>query len=125
MQLSKKSRREKLRRRAKRLLKSLNLTESEVTIVLCDDAFIAALNSQWRGIPSPTDVLSFPQVSPGEIASFLTGKTAAPPLLGDIVISLETVERRAQKTDFQEIERLFIHGLAHLLGHDHIEDHEA
>lgn len=48
-----------------------------------------------------------------------------PPVLGDIVISLEQAERQADGDVEMEIARLFIHGFAHLLGHDHHTDEEA
>ncbi len=53
------------------------------------------------------------------------GEGVAPPLLGDIVISLEQVRRQHQGSEELEIERLLVHGVAHLLGHDHQNDHEA
>ena len=109
-------------------------------MVLCGDAFIEQLNAKWRQQPHPTDVLSFPLFEPPE---------APPPgaPLGDIVIDIEYAEGLvAQKTHrvrvaqelglddpeelewglVEEVEFLFIHGLLHLVGHDHAEpDEEA
>lgn len=86
---------------------------AEVSLVLCDDSFMADLNRQYRNVDGPTDVLSFPQ------PDLPAGDGA---LLGDVVISLETVERhcagdRAAMRD--EVRLLFVHGLLHLLGYDH------
>jgi len=81
--------------------------DPEVSIVLCDDAFIQSLNAQYRGKARPTDVLSFAQDDPD--------------LLGDIVISLPTAARQAQAAGWtleNEVALLGIHGLLHLLGHD-------
>ena len=109
----------------------------ELSIVLCGDAEIQALNAQWRQEDSPTDVLSFPMVEDWD--DFGPGMP-----LGDIVISVEYAQRLAQTTTHRarvahelgvpvealawslerEIEFLFIHGLLHLVGHDHAEPEE-
>ena len=81
--------------------------DPEVSIVLCDDAFIQTLNAQYRGKDKPTDVLSFAQDDPD--------------LLGDIVISLPTAARQAEAAGWameSEVALLGVHGLLHLLGHD-------
>ncbi len=81
--------------------------DPEVSIVLCDDAFIRSLNAQYRGKDGPTDVLSFAQEDPA--------------LLGDIVISLPTAARQAEAAGWaveNEVILLGVHGLLHLLGHD-------
>ncbi|MBX3175778.1 MAG: rRNA maturation RNase YbeY [Candidatus Hydrogenedentes bacterium] len=85
----------------------------EVSVLFCDDAGIQALNKAYRKKNAPTDVLSFEQ-EPGLIPGVR--------VLGDIVISLETVERRgdgdraAMRAD---VRLLFCHGMLHLLGYDH------
>ena len=109
----------------------------ELSVVLCDDAFIRELNATWRQIDEPTDVLAFPSCEPGE-------RVTPGALLGDIIINLAYAERlvlerchrgRVAKalgvapeqlcwTLLEEIEFLFIHGLLHLLGHDHAEPDE-
>lgn len=81
--------------------------DPEISLVLCDDAFIQSLNAQYRGQDKPTDVLSFAQDDPD--------------LLGDIVISLPTAARQAQAAEWtleSEVALLGVHGLLHLLGHD-------
>ena len=87
--------------------------EAEVSLVLCDDAFIRKLNLQYRGKDEPTDVLSFQQEA-------ITPE--GPRALGDIVISLDMVQRfcggdRASMK--KELQLLFCHGLLHLLGFTH------
>jgi probable rRNA maturation factor len=87
---------------------------------LCDDAFIQELNRTYRGRNKPTDVLSF-SMKEGEL---LPGNNR---LLGDIVISVETAARRAKDlgcTPAKEVTSLLIHGLLHLLGHDHLDSHD-
>ena len=81
--------------------------DPEISVVLCDDAFIQSLNAQYRGKDKPTDVLSFGQDDPA--------------LLGDIVIALPTAARQAEAAGWaleSEVALLGVHGLLHLLGHD-------
>ncbi|HEY4193437.1 MAG TPA: rRNA maturation RNase YbeY [Mesorhizobium sp.] len=94
---------------------------SELSIVFSDDAHIQALNAGWRGKDKPTNVLSFPAFPPSR-------GSLMPPMLGDIVLAAETVARESQlenKPLEHHISHLVIHGLLHLLGHDHETDAEA
>jgi probable rRNA maturation factor len=103
---------------AERVLDALNAENRRVTIVFCGDSFIRHLNKQYRQKDEPTDVLSF------TIGETRRGTFYA----GDIVISVETLERNAR--DFsvdkeEELRRLIIHGILHLSGMDHeTNDHE-
>ena len=84
-----------------------------LSLLLCDDAFILPLNEQWRGVGKATDVLSFP-----------LNEGAA---LGDVVISVETATRRVDGPHWRledELLFLLLHGVLHLLGHDHMEPGE-
>jgi probable rRNA maturation factor len=106
---------------AERLLALLELSEAELSIVLCDDAFIQPLNRDYRALDAPTDVLSFSQRE---------GEDGDPddPVLGDIIISVETARRQAEGRGYgldKELRVLLVHGLLHLLGYDHIEPEEA
>lgn len=88
----------------------------EVSLLLTEDAEIQALNRDWRGKDKPTDVLSFP-------ASELDA-----PFLGDIAVSLGVAQADAETRGIaltQHLSHLLIHGLMHLLGHDHKDDTEA
>jgi probable rRNA maturation factor len=90
--------------------------DPEVSLVFCDDDFIADLNERWRGQAKPTNVLSFPSHHP----------TMA--VLGDIVVAYETAAREAAdegKTLRAHVTHLLVHGTLHLLGRDHIEESEA
>ena len=94
---------------------------SELSIVFSDDAHIRTLNADWRGKDKPTNVLSFPAFP------FVMGGPL-PPMMGDIVLAAETVAREAAlegKPVDNHITHLVIHGLLHLLGHDHEIDAEA
>ena len=102
-----------LRADAQRLLSALGHEGAELSIVLCDDAFIQPLNRDWRDKDQPTDVLSFPQ-----------SEDHAPEggLLGDLVISVETAAAAAARLGHrveEELQVLLVHGLLHLLGFDH------
>jgi probable rRNA maturation factor len=93
---------------------------AEVSVLMCDDAVIAALNARWRGRDEPTNVLSFPAPQGGD--------TAAPAHLGDIAIACETVVREAREKGLsvaQHLAHLAVHGFLHLLGYDHGTDGEA
>jgi probable rRNA maturation factor len=87
---------------------------AEISVILCDDAFIRALNREWRGHDEPTNVLAFPA---GD-------DPASTPLLGDIVIAFETASREAfeaGKPLRDHVAHLLVHGFLHLIGHDHKE----
>jgi probable rRNA maturation factor len=93
----------------------------ELSVVFTDDAHIRELNAAWRGKDKPTNVLSFPAFPASSGGSL-------PPMLGDIVLSAETVSREAALEDKplgNHISHLVIHGLLHLLGYDHETDAEA
>lgn len=110
-----------LRSRARRILAALGHARSELSIRLVDDAEIARINDEFRGVPKPTDVLSFSLLE-GEQTDFRGN------LLGDVVIGIEAAARQARarrRSIDEEAARLLIHGVLHLLGHDHAKDAEA
>jgi probable rRNA maturation factor len=102
--------------RVRAALRALDRGGSSATLVFTDDDEIRALNRRFRGYDRATDVLSFHlQELAGE--GDPAGRGAA---LGDIVISVETARRRAHGRRLgAELERLAVHGLCHLFGHDH------
>ena len=97
---------------AHRALEVLGLSKVELSIALVSDAQIRRLNKLYRNKDKPTDVLSFPI---GEkVEDWL--------ILGDIVISVDTAKRQAKEFGYsleEELKRLLVHGLVHLLGYDH------
>lgn len=113
-------------RRLRRAALRLGLTPREVAgiaVHIVDDATIARLNRQHMGKRGPTDVLSFP-TGERDLGEWHGPTSEAPPLLlGDIVLSWPAVIRQAARKDpaglVDEASALVIHGLAHLLGHDH------
>ena len=95
--------------------------DSELSLVFTDDANIRTINAKWRHIDKATNVLSFPAfpIQPGQQPG---------PILGDIVIARETVQREAQeenKSFDDHLSHLIVHGLLHLTGYDHQNDEEA
>ncbi len=110
-----------LRSRARRLLGELGQTRSELSVTLADDEQICELNASYRHAARPTDVLAFSLVE-GDCADYRG------PLLGEVVIGVERAAsqaRRARRSLDDELARLLIHGVLHLLGHDHQRQAEA
>ena len=98
--------------------------DSELTIVLTDNAQIQELNRDYLGIDAPTDVLSFP-------ASETDGSEIDPETgaryIGDIIISMPYAAKSAEKAGHPveaEVQLLVVHGVLHLLGHDHAKAKE-
>ncbi|MCK8895028.1 rRNA maturation RNase YbeY [Haemophilus influenzae] len=93
--------------------------EVEMTVRIVDEAESHELNLTYRGKDRPTNVLSFPFECPDEVEL---------PLLGDLVICRQVVEREAaeqEKPLMAHWAHMVVHGSLHLLGYDHIEDNEA
>lgn len=104
-----------------RAMKEAGYDGEEVSVLFCDDAFIQDLNKQYRQIDSATDVLSFENGSQYDDEDGGTWIEA-----GDIVISLETLPKNAayfEVDENDELKRLLVHGLLHLNGLDHGEEH--
>jgi len=96
-----------LKRLALKFMRSLELDGVELSLSLVGDARIRKLNREWRRKDEATDVLSFP---------------VGDPLLGDVVISIETARRVAKERGValrSELNLYLAHGLLHLLGYDH------
>ncbi|MES2783632.1 MAG: rRNA maturation RNase YbeY [Pseudomonadota bacterium] len=100
-----------------------------VSVKLSDNAEVHALNREWRDKDKPTNVLSFPMLDDEEIDALLAGTYQAPEImLGDIILAFETCASEAEEKNISvahHATHLVIHGMLHLLGHDHIEDEEA
>ena len=100
-----------------------------VSVKLSDDAEVHALNREWREKDKPTNVLSFPMLDDDEIDALLDGTYNAPEImLGDIILAYETCAAEAEEKHISVADHathLVIHGMLHLLGHDHVDDEEA
>jgi probable rRNA maturation factor len=110
-----------LERRVRMVLEDLGCAEqTELSLVVTDDPYIAQLNEHYLGRKGPTNVLAFPMAE-GEL-DWLT-----PGLLGDVVVSVDTAWREAEENGLEPLEhfyRLVIHGILHLLGYDHLANEE-
>ena len=101
---------------------NIDVERSEISVTFVDMEEIHQLNLDYRGVDSPTDVLSFPQFDDlndlpedGEIA------------LGDVVICKQKAEEQAKEFGHsfeREIMYLFVHSVLHLLGYDHMDEDE-
>ncbi|RIY00786.1 rRNA maturation RNase YbeY [Aureimonas flava] len=95
--------------------------ETEVSVTLSDDEDVRALNAEWRGKDKPTNILSFPMMplQPGDRPG---------PMLGDLILARQTLAREAAdegKAPDDHFRHLLVHGVLHLLGHDHETDRDA
>ncbi len=114
-----------LRIQAVRCLERLGVPRAELSVLLVNDRPMRALNRDYREKNHATDVISFPMYegTPEQITVQLADQVNAPPAaLGDVVISVETARKQAGEngvTPEQELTMLLVHGLLHLLGHDH------
>jgi probable rRNA maturation factor len=100
-----------------KVLKELDIHNWDLSVLFCGDNYIKTLNSQYRNKDEATDVLSF------ELGEKIDdGKGGVRCLPGDIVISLETLEKNAayfKVTQDEELRRLLVHGILHLNHQDH------
>ena len=106
-------------------IKKLNLKVKEFkknqiffTLLLSDDKHIKSLNKKFRKKNKTTDILSFPFYKKKELKKKL--KLEKQLYLGDIIINFNKIKNKSIKNNFKiEFDRLWIHGLVHLFGHDH------
>lgn len=121
-----------------RLLREIGEDGSSVSLTFVRDRAMRALNRAHRAKDAPTDVLSFPLFAPSDFAREGHTRPLARPttdgegesaerMLGDIVVSVDTAARQAADYDAplaREVQRLLIHSVLHLAGHDHLEPAE-
>jgi len=104
-----------LKRTARAILDFLGEPDASLSVLVVDDSQIRELNRAHRGKDRSTDVLSFPLAA-------AVDPRGGERLLGDVVISVETARRQAADYDATleaELKRLLVHGVLHVLGHDH------
>jgi len=108
--------------------------EGGVSLVITGDYTVQRLNREYRGVDEPTDVLSFglnglakPAIDDEPADEFILPE-GNPAEIGEIVISYPYAARTAAATDRpirDELALLVVHGVLHLLGHDHFEEGET
>jgi probable rRNA maturation factor len=113
-----------LRNAADHLMRAAGLPDCELSLTLTSDRAIRRLNRDYRGIDTPTDVLSFSQIEQaGAAPSDPRSVKNSPGLpVGDVVISIDTAIRQAREyrvSPSSRLRRLLIHGFLHLIGYDH------
>jgi probable rRNA maturation factor len=116
----------RLCRMADKVLAAARVEKTELSIILVSDRRIRTLNERYRKKNRATDVLAFPLAMDAagqpRCSSRKTSQAQPPKLLGDVVISLSTAQRQAAAVGHslhEEIARLLVHGVLHLLGYDH------
>lgn len=103
-----------------KVLKELKFDGQEVSLLFCKDPYIQQLNKEYRNIDAPTDVLSFEN---DDVYEDEEGKWKC---VGDIAISLDTLPVNSEYFEVDinsEFKRLLVHGILHLNGMDHGEEH--
>lgn len=121
---------ERLRELAEHVLVAEGVpADMELTVLLMDEPAVAELNREHLGEEGPTDVLAFPLDAPDEAGAGAAGADeasagAAPRVLGDVVLCPPVAARQARAGETAELEMLLVHGVLHLLGHDHAEERE-
>ena len=99
--------------------------DAEVSVTFTDNEGIKKINSEFRGIDAPTDVLSFPLTEYGQSEEALADELEGS--LGDIVLSLERAKEQADEFGHsfeREVAFLTVHSTLHLLGYDHVNGEE-
>ena len=103
----------------------LSLDPKRVSLLLCNDEDMCAMNKIHRGVDKATNVLAFPVDDDLQRAGDMPADEVT---IGDIAIAAETVMRESRKTGIapgDHLLHLFTHGVLHLLGYDHEEDSPA
>jgi probable rRNA maturation factor len=111
----------RIERAAESLLAATGRPGASLSISFVGDAAMRRLNAEHRGKDRTTDVLSFPMYEPFNVPKRAKAHETEL-LIGDVVISVDVAARQAADYDAsldEEIERLLVHAVAHLLGHDH------
>ena len=107
-------------------LEGLPGEQCQLSVTFTGPEEIRELNRDYRGVDSVTDVLSFPQYEPDELAYYAEDPEEIPDefMIGDVVICMEKAETQAAEFGHgieRELIYLFTHSVLHLLGYDHEE----
>ena len=115
---------ERLAATARRALEAEDAPACELSVTVTDDETVRSLNREYAGEDEVTDVLSFSQ---REGEEFVSPPEGVPPL-GEVIIAYPQAARQAAERGgaaTEEVTRLLVHGVLHLLGYDHAEPEEA
>ena len=107
-------------------IEGLEKSKLYISITLTNPENIQKINSEYRNINKPTDVLSFPMFEKEEIDNKIQNQDFQfEDVLGDIIISIEQVEIQASEYGHsfeRELAYMVVHGFYHLMGYDHMEE---
>jgi probable rRNA maturation factor len=109
------------------LLELLKYQDFDIGLLLTTNKTMRAYNREYRHIDKPTDILSFPYRPKLQAGKRITIHSQEDRNLGDLIISLEYVQKEAEQLNVTLAHRLrvlIVHGICHLLGYDHIEDYD-
>ncbi len=98
-----------------------------ISITLTNNENIRKINNEYRKIDKETDVLSFPMFEKEDLDKIIKQETEYQDVLGDVIISLETVEK--QRVEYghsfeRELAYMLVHSFYHLMGYDHIDEND-
>jgi len=114
-------------KKAELILKTLGYADFDLGIWLTTDRTIQQYNHQYRHLNKPTDVLSFPYHTDLKAGQKINVRCDEDKNIGDLIISVPYVMKNKKNLpgDFvTRMDRMLVHGICHLLGHDHIDDGE-
>lgn len=109
------------------ILKALKYENFDIGVWLTTNKTIRFYNREYRYKDKATDVLSFPYHTDLKAGKRIKVHSEEDKNLGDLILSLEYIEKEAEKhktTFYARLQHLIIHGICHLLGYDHIEDED-
>ena len=104
----------------------LNLNKDfSLNLALSDNQTVQALNKEFRGLDKPTNVLSFANIDDPFFETMLENENDVE--LGDVIVAFETLSKEADELEISLKDHfchLWVHGMLHILGYDHIKDNE-
>ena len=118
-----------IKKAAAAALEAEGVESAIISVMLTDDEGIRRVNSEFRGVDRPTDVLSFPlnELTPGAFDpdDCETDPVTGAVMLGDMMISLPRCEAQGEEFGHgfaHELQYLSVHSVLHLLGYDHLDE---
>jgi rRNA maturation RNase YbeY len=114
-----------LEQEAQKILAIVRYGTYDLGILLTNDKLMRTYNREYRNKDCATDILSFPFYPELQAGERIKAKTEDEKNLGDLIISLESVQSDAKKFGVsfeQRLKKILVHGICHLLGYDHIKD---
>ncbi|MEW6684665.1 MAG: rRNA maturation RNase YbeY [Candidatus Edwardsbacteria bacterium] len=117
----------KIKKTIQQILTCEDEKDCNLTVVFSDDKYLRSLNRRFRNVDKPTDVIAFSMLEGEEVG---TGSKPAPThqILGDIYISVQRAKKQSKEYQVsfeEELLRLAVHGVLHLLGYDHQTPEQA